>query len=123
MQVDAQLHSAIYTATRNQTLEHFCRLLRHQATHLWYLVEDETPWCRSITVEWVEMLDSLAARDWERSAVLQRAHVQRFITEIERPLRVIRQSIRLLPAAGPRWLFSLRSSEPVGSRSKFVMHL
>ena len=88
MQIDAQLHNVVYTATQNKMLDHFCRLLRHQVTHLWYLVEDEALWCNNITEEWGEMIASLASHDEQLSATLQREHVKKFIREIERTLRL-----------------------------------
>jgi DNA-binding FadR family transcriptional regulator len=83
MQIDAQLHNVVYTATQNKMLDHFCRLLRHQVTHLWYLVEDEALWCNNITEEWGEMIASLASHDEQLSATLQREHVKKFIQGIK----------------------------------------
>ena len=87
MQVDARLHDAMYAATRNRTLQRFARQLRHQVTHLWYLIEDEAAWCEAIHHEWKEILVAIFDGQQERSAKLLEDHVRRFIVEVQRPLQ------------------------------------
>jgi len=88
MQIDARLHDALYAATRNGTLQRFSMQLRHQVTHLWYLVEDEQAWCRTIHEEWRGILDAVFRGDEQESKLCLEQHVRRFITEVQGPLQV-----------------------------------
>lgn len=86
MQIDAELHDIVYDGTQNAMLGSFLRLLRHKVTNLWFLIEPGEKWARIIASDWPTLLAALSERDEERSAQLQRSHVEKFVAELERPL-------------------------------------
>ena len=90
MQIDAELHDIVYDGTQNAMLGSFLRLLRHKVTNLWFLIEPAEKWARIIASEWPTLLAALSERDEERSAQLQRSHVEKFIDELERSLSRVR---------------------------------
>jgi DNA-binding GntR family transcriptional regulator len=86
MRIDAELHDIVYDGTQNAMLARFLRLLRHKVTNLWFLIEPGEKWARIIASDWPTLLAALSERDEERSAQLQRSHVEKFVDELERPL-------------------------------------
>ena len=86
MQIDAELHDIVYDGTQNTMLASFLKLLRHKVTNLWFLIEPGEKWARIIATEWPTLLAALSDRDEDRSARLQRSHVEKFADELERTL-------------------------------------
>ena len=86
MQLDRQIHRAIYRATRNPFLEATLERYFNLSLRLWYLVLDREVRLREAVEDHVELLRSILGGDGDRAADMMRRHVTGFEREIRRLL-------------------------------------
>ena len=86
MQLDRQIHRAIYRAARNPFLEATLERYFNLSLRLWYLVLDREVRLREAVDEHVELLRAILAGDGELAETIMRKHVTGFEREIRKHL-------------------------------------
>jgi len=86
--IDLQLHSILYTATRNQFLQRAFVYIRFQATYAYGLRAQQKILADQICDEWRAILDAIRSSDGNKAADLIESHVQRSVEELQRLTRV-----------------------------------
>ena len=86
MQLDRQIHGAIYHAARNPFLEATLERYFNLSLRLWYLVLDRDVRLREAVDEHVELLRAILAGDGELAETIMRKHVTGFEREIRKHL-------------------------------------
>jgi DNA-binding GntR family transcriptional regulator len=86
MQLDRQIHRAIYRAARNAFLEATLERYFNLSLRLWYLVLDREVPLREAVDEHVELLRAILAGDGELAETIMRKHVIGFEREIRKHL-------------------------------------
>jgi DNA-binding GntR family transcriptional regulator len=86
MQLDRQIHRAIYHASRNPFLEATLERYFNLSLRLWYLVLDRDVRLRQAVDEHVELLRAILAGDGELAETIMRKHVTGFEAEIRKHL-------------------------------------
>ncbi len=86
MQLDRQIHRAIYRAARNAFLEATLERYFNLSLRLWYLVLDRDVRLREAVGEHVELLRAILSGDGELAETIMRKHVIGFEREIRKHL-------------------------------------
>jgi DNA-binding GntR family transcriptional regulator len=86
MQLDRQIHRAIYSAARNAFLEATLERYFNLSLRLWYLVLDREVRLREAVDEHVELLRAILAGDGDLAEAIMRKHVIGFEREIRKHL-------------------------------------
>src|SRR5438105_15055046 len=84
MELDQQMHRAIYRAARNPFLESTLERYFNLSLRLWYLVPDHQVRLREAVDEHLELLRAILAGDGELAETIMRTHVTGFEREIRR---------------------------------------
>ena len=86
MELDQQIHRAIYHAARNPFLESTLERYFNLSLRLWYLVLDREVRLREAVDVHVELLRAILAGEGERAEAIMRKHVSGFEREIRKVL-------------------------------------
>jgi DNA-binding GntR family transcriptional regulator len=86
MQLDQQIHRAIYRAARNPFLEATLERYFNLSLRLWYLVLDREVRLREAVDDHVELLRAILTGDGDLAETIMRRHVTNFEREIRRML-------------------------------------
>ncbi|HKW06702.1 MAG TPA: GntR family transcriptional regulator [Candidatus Dormibacteraeota bacterium] len=86
MELDQQIHLAVYKATRNTFLESTLERYFNLSLRLWYLVLDSEVRLREAVDEHVDLLRAILAGDKDRAEDIMRRHVIGFEREIRKAL-------------------------------------
>ena len=86
MELDQQIHLAVYKATRNTFLESTLERYFNLSLRLWYLVLDSEVRLREAVDEHVDLLRAILAGDKDRAEDIMRRHVTGFEREIRKAL-------------------------------------
>ncbi len=82
IRLDAEFHTAVNRAAKNQTLGQVAELMRNHVMRLWYYVSNEHTYWEELIADRERLIAALASGDVETTTHILKSHVTSFVEEV-----------------------------------------
>ena len=79
LHIDDDFHQLVNTSTKNKALSRSLKVLRTQATRLWFFVKEDEAYARQMVEDFEVLIAALQNRDEEQCRKVLRDHVRAFV--------------------------------------------